>query len=253
MQPGRQAGRVGVPVQDVEGGRVLAEQVVVDPVVPHQVVGTQPGEHLGQVAAVEVAGPLRAGAGGFDRRLRRQHPDLGLLGGVEPGDQEGGGVDDRFAGRRQVPEQAGHGDGAGAHADHVGVGAAGDLAGDLDRLLAGGHVGVEVPVALGRRRVAPADREVRHAGVDHVLDQAAPGADVGDVELVDLRRDGDERPGEGRLAGRRVLDQLEHLAAVHDLARGDGEVAAHGERTGVDRRRHAAVVAEVVSHVPHAR
>ena len=37
---------------------------------------------------------------------------------------------------------------------------------------------------------------------------------------------------------------------MHDLAGGDGQVAADGERPGVDRRRHAAVVAEVVNQVP---
>ena len=54
------------------------------------------------------------------------------------------------------------------------------------------------------------------------------------------------------LAGRRVLDQLEHLAAVHDLAWGDGEVAANRERAGVDCRRQAAVVAHVMREVPCA-
>ena len=37
------------------GGRLLAEQVVVDPVVPDQVARAQPGEHLGERPAVEVA------------------------------------------------------------------------------------------------------------------------------------------------------------------------------------------------------
>ncbi len=55
VQAGRHAGGVGVPDQDVEGGRPLAQQVVVDPVVPDQVIGTQPGEDAGQRLAVEVA------------------------------------------------------------------------------------------------------------------------------------------------------------------------------------------------------
>ena len=150
----------------------------------------------------------------------------------------------------EVAEQARHRDRAGAHADHVGVGAAGDLAGGLDRLLARCDIGVEVPVTLGGGGVAPADREVGHAGADHVLDEAAAGRQVGDVELVDLRRDRDERSHVRCSAGRRVLDQLEHLAAVHHLAWGDGEVAADRERAGVDRRRQAAVVADVMREVP---
>ena len=127
--------------------------------------------------------------------------------------------------------------------------AAGDLAGDLDGLLAGGDVGVEVPVALGGRGVAPAHGEVRDRRLHHVLDQAAAGRDVGDVVLVDLRRDGDQRPGRHRLGLRRVLEQLEHLGAVHDLARRHRDVLADPERAGVDRRRHAAVAADVAGHV----
>ena len=50
VQPGGHPGGVGVPVEDVEGRRRLALQVVVDPVVPDQVVGPQPGEHLRQRA-----------------------------------------------------------------------------------------------------------------------------------------------------------------------------------------------------------
>ena len=44
-------GGVGVPEEDVEVRRRLALQVVVDPVVPHEVVGPQPGEDLGAAAA----------------------------------------------------------------------------------------------------------------------------------------------------------------------------------------------------------
>ena len=50
VQRGGHPGGVGVPVQDVERRRRLALQVVVDPVVPDQVVGPEPGEDLGQRA-----------------------------------------------------------------------------------------------------------------------------------------------------------------------------------------------------------
>src|SRR5262249_25602735 len=78
------------------------------------------------------------------------------------------------------------------------------------RLLAGGHVGVEVPVPLLGSGIPPADREIRHSRRDGVLDQAPARRDVLDVELVDLRRDGDERPRARRLGARRLLDQLVH-------------------------------------------
>src|SRR5262249_10471296 len=66
VQGGGHPRGVGVPVQDVEGRRLTALQVVVHPVVPDQVTGAQPGEDLGQLAPVQVA---LAGGGG-DRRLR---------------------------------------------------------------------------------------------------------------------------------------------------------------------------------------
>ena len=48
------AGAVAVPVQQVEGGRLLTQQIVVDDVRPDQVVGAQQVEHVGHLAAVEI-------------------------------------------------------------------------------------------------------------------------------------------------------------------------------------------------------
>src|SRR6266568_3604026 len=42
MQFGGQARRVVIPVEHVKGCRILADQVIVDPVVPDQIVGAQP-------------------------------------------------------------------------------------------------------------------------------------------------------------------------------------------------------------------
>ena len=55
VQLGREVRAVGVPGQDVEHGRVLAEQVVVHPVVPHQVVGPHPGKHTTHAPRVDDA------------------------------------------------------------------------------------------------------------------------------------------------------------------------------------------------------
>ena len=54
MKPRGQAHRVLVPVEDVERRRLLTEQVVVDDVVPHQVVRAQPREHALERLPVEV-------------------------------------------------------------------------------------------------------------------------------------------------------------------------------------------------------
>ncbi len=117
--------------------------------------------------------------------------------------------------------------------DRVGVVGPGDVAGDVDGLEARGGVGVEVPVALLGRRVAPADREVRDARGDRALDEAAAGRQVGDVVLVDLRRDDHERSLVDPRRRLLVLDQLEHVGAVYDLTRRDAR--------GSCRRRRACV------------
>ena len=150
VQPGRQAGGVGVPVEDVERRRVLAEQVVVDPVVPHEVVGAQPREDLGHVVAVEVR-RRAASARGPPRRLAVEASvpivDSGAV--SRPATRNVA----EFTRRARPWRRGGRAARASvtppAHMpDHVGVVGAGDVAGDLDRLDAGGDVGVEVPVAL---------------------------------------------------------------------------------------------------------
>ncbi|CRI74747.1 Uncharacterised protein [Chlamydia trachomatis] len=65
VQGGGQARVVVVPVQDVERRRFLAQQVIVDPVIPDQVVGAHPGKHLGHVAAIQHALLVGAALGGL--------------------------------------------------------------------------------------------------------------------------------------------------------------------------------------------
>src|SRR5262249_57489140 len=55
VQGGRHPRGVGIPVEDVERRGPLCAQGVVDPVGPDQVVRPQPGEHLGERAAIEGA------------------------------------------------------------------------------------------------------------------------------------------------------------------------------------------------------
>src|SRR5215470_1605675 len=55
VKPSRQSGRVVVPEQDVVRGGIVSEQVVVDDVVPYEVVGPHPREHLGEVRAFDAA------------------------------------------------------------------------------------------------------------------------------------------------------------------------------------------------------
>ena len=80
MQAGRQAGRIGIPVQDVESRRLVAEQVVVDPVVPDQVVRPHPGEHPCQIVAVDHAAQPGGFLGGVHRLRRHQRAECALVG-----------------------------------------------------------------------------------------------------------------------------------------------------------------------------
>ena len=174
VQSGRHPRRVGVPVEDVEGRRVLAQQVVVDPVVPDQVIGPQPREHSGQRAAVQVAPAGRVG------HRRGRHGGVGQgPGGPGPGvvehahAQREPGEAVLPAGRRQVRRHGGQHDAAGAQAQGVhGVGA-GDLLDRVQRVEHGLRVGVQAPVGVALVGIAPGDGEDLLAGADEVLDHAA--------------------------------------------------------------------------------
>ena len=252
VEPGGQPRGVVVPVQQVESRRRVAHQVVVDPVVPHQVVGPHPREHAAHLLALQHALHARGALGGDHRLGRGEETELRLVAHVEHRHHQRGGVHDAAAARRQVAHQRGHRHRAGAGAVQVHVVAAGDLADRVDGLDQRGDVGVHVPVALRRGRVAPAHHEHLHALAHQVLDDAAARRQVEDVELVDLRRHDELRPRVHRLGGGRVLDQLEHRVAEHHRAGRQRQVAAQLEGARVHLRGHAAVVREVADHVAQA-
>ena len=188
---GGQVGRVGVPEEDVERRRVLAQQVVGDPVVPDQVVRAQPREHARERAAVEVA--LARGLG--DRRAppcarSMNAPAVPAFALVEHADAERQAGDPVLlarrgeVARRRVDEH----DAARAQAQHVRAVGARDRLDRVERLEHRAGVGVEVPVGVALVRVAPGDREHLLALLDRVLDHAAARREVGDVVLVDHRR-----------------------------------------------------------------
>src|SRR5580704_10324708 len=79
-------------------------------------------------------------------------------------------------------------------------------------------MGVHVPVALRRGRVAPADDKHPKAVFDEIFDYAPPRW-IEDVKLVDLRRHDDLQSRVDFPGRRRVLDQLEHAVAEHNRRR----------------------------------
>ncbi|MCY1418602.1 hypothetical protein D9M71_341650 [compost metagenome] len=253
MQGGRQAGVVVVPVEDVEGRRLFAEQVVVDPVVPHQVVGAHPGEHLGHVAAVQHAVLVGAALAGFQRLLVGEQRGRAFHLAVEQADQIGRAGDlAQLPACLQVALQRGHGQAAGAGAHQVDAAAAADRAARLDGLVDGLHIGGKPPFAMSRVRVAPADDEQLDVVLQCVLHEAFFRRQIEDVELVDLRWHHQQWLGVQVLAQRLVLDQLQHLVAEHHCTGRGGQVAADFEGRLVHLAGHAAVVSQVVEQMARA-
>ena len=249
VEGGRQPGRVRVPGQDVEGRRVLTEQVVVHPVVPYQVVGAQPGEHLRHLPAVDhpAAGRCLLGQREGLRCREQEHPPVGMA--VEQGDGHRRGVDPMVLQSGEVRlHERGH-DPAQATAHDVHVRRTGHLAGSVDRLDRRLRIGIEIPVALRPGRVAPADAEHLDALLEQVFDHAAAGGEIQGIVLVDLRRHHEHGPLVDGAALRRVLDQLENLGPVNDRAGCRRDVFPEPERPAVDHRRHAPVVAHVTGPV----
>jgi hypothetical protein len=71
MQTGRKSGRVGIPVKDVEGRLLIAKQIVVDPLIPDQIVRSHPCKHPRQFdgSKDEVVAASRPSACRCDDRL----------------------------------------------------------------------------------------------------------------------------------------------------------------------------------------
>ena len=223
MQARGHPGGVRVPEQDVERCWLLAEQVVVDPVVPDQVVRPQPGEHLGQRPAVQVA----AGAGRGLGQLRGPLVDDGAgqarVRLVKHGDHEGEGGEPVLLARvRQVRGHHRRDDAAGAGPGEHGLLAPGDPFGRVHGVQDGLTVGVDIPLGVPGVRVAPGDHEHLQALADQVLHHAPAGRQVHHVELVDHRGDDQQRDRPDRGRDRAVLDQLEHRGQQHYRPGRDG-------------------------------
>jgi hypothetical protein len=238
MQRGREACRVGVPVEDVERWRLLAEQPVVDDVGPDQVVRAQPEEHAGQVRAVEVALAGGCQCRCADRPAARHRVDDVAALVVDDADAEGEARDPVQTARRgEVAGHRGREQAAGAVADEMRALAAADLFDRVEGLEHACRILVEAPVAMIGGRIPPRDREHLLALRHQVLDEALSRREIRDVELVDHRRDDQQ----GRLTHLRrhrpVLDQLESLIAHDDRAGAQRQVLADLELGFVDVAR----------------
>ena len=184
----------------------------------------------------------------FSSVKRAQHARLAVVQqGVEQGDR----ADPVVALLGQVRGQHGGQRPAQAQPDDVDLGRAGDLTDDVQRLpRAVDEVVVQGGSAHGRLRIAVGDGEHGALVLDRPLQEAASRRQVHDVVLVDPRRAGQHRDRADLLGLRRVLDQLHQVVPEHDLAGGGGQVLPDPERPQVHLTRPAAVVDQVVDHVP---
>ena len=223
----RHPGGVGVPVQEVEGGRRLALDVVVDDVGPDQVVGPEHVEGVGHAGAVEVATLGHAGLDLPDLRLVGEDLEIARMREVDLGGQQRRALDPGVAGGGLVGQRDAEQGAADAVARRRHLALAGRGADRVDRRLDPlAHVALEILVRVPRVRVDPGNAEDGQPLIDHPLDEALLRIEVEDVELVDPRRHDQERSPQDRLGRGRVLDQLDQIVAEHHRAGADRDVAA---------------------------
>ena len=248
-----QARAVGIPGHQVVQRLAFAQQVVVQPVRPHHVVGAQHLEGASHLPLVEVAAPPHQVLEELDLAFVDEERQLAGVGEVGLRRQQ------RHAGQRAVrraPEGGCH-DGqqraAQAIARRMHARAGHDA---LDRVQRSAHaevvVVVHAQVAVTLVGVLPGDREHRVALVDQVLDQRVVRRQVQHVVLHDPGRHDQHRLGmHGARAGL-VLDQLHQPVAQHHAARRDGDVAAGLVALGAHRRQVARLAPQVFQRVRRA-
>ena len=252
MERCRQACGVVVPEQDVEHRWLVAQQVIIDPVVPDQVVGAHPGEYLGHVAALQHACLVRMALGRFQRLLVHKQRHLGIQGSVQHAYQQGQGVDLLLSQRRVVAQQRRAGDATGAGSEHIHVFATGNRRDHIDRFLERLDIGRQPPFALGLGGVAPTDDKSLLPIAQAEARQALIRAQVEYIEFVDLRWHYQQWALVYLLGDGLVLDQLQHIVAKHHRAFAGAQGLADFKGAHVDLAGHAAVVHHVLGQVGQA-
>ena len=230
----RHAGGIGVPVEQVEGQRFLAAQVVVDEIGPDQIARAQEVEGRRHLRAFQIALLLHRPLQRLELRLVDENLQITGMGEIDLGGQEGGRGDPRVAGRLQIGEGGAEQRAADAIADRVDLFLIG---GRLDRVEAEDDAFLDIGLPVLHRLpvvgIDPGDDEDRVALADQPVDEGFLRLQVENVELVDPGRNDQQRPLEHGLGLRRVLDDLADVVLGDHLARGQRHVAADLEGRGV--------------------
>ena len=232
---GGHARGIGIPVEQVEGEGLLAQQVVVDHEGPDQIIGPQHVEGRGHGAALEIALLLHARFEGFELLLVDEDAELARLGEIHQGGEEGRRGDAVDLLGRHIGQSGGEQRAAQAIADQIDLLLARGL---LDGVQGGerplDHVVLEALAGELLVGIDPGDHEDGLAFAHGPADEGVLLPEIQDVIFVDPGRHDEHRPL-GDIGGRRlVLQQLDQIVLEDDLARGDRDVAAdlEGVRIG---------------------
>ena len=128
----RQVGRIGIPEQDIKRRRIIAEQIVVDYIVPDQVIGPQPSKATREAAALNHALFRGALPCQSDAIVRHKARSLRVAGpGFQHAHHHRDGVSARVTHRREFGEQHRHRLPAGTAAGNIDLVAAGYFTHDI--------------------------------------------------------------------------------------------------------------------------
>ena len=169
----------------------------------------------------------RFGFNSVDEIIGEEGLEFTLIGKVGQRGKEGCGFDRRVVAlfqQRQGQRQGRPGDAIAHDVDPL-------LFGDRLHLFDRGQIALlnvilHADIGIAGIRVDPRHDEQRVALINQPFDEAVLGLEVKNVELVDPRREDQQRGFVNLIGAGRVLDQLEHAVAEHHFARGGGDVTA---------------------------
>ena len=224
---GRQVGRVAIPVEQVEGRIIHAEQIIIDDIIPDQVAPAQQVEGRSHVAPVEK--PL--GRKLFDHLhliVIDEQGQVAGLGEIHLCGEEGGAGDlIPLPPRRQQRQRRGQRGAGHAITDRMDALHLQQVAHRVDRVDLTAQ-DIIVPDQILHRGVGGFPRHQKHADplIHRPFDEALFRRQVENIETVDPGREDDERRFQHRFRRWRIMNQLIEGGFVNDLARRRGDIAA---------------------------
>ena len=248
----RHAGGIRVPVQQVEGGGIAPQQVVVDEEGPYQAVGPQHVEGGRHGGALEIALFVHGFFELANGVLVNEHLQVTDLREVQQAVEEGGALDPVVAPGGQPGEGAAEQGAANAVTDGIQL----TLAGGLLNGVHGGdgafeHVVFKTLVRQFRPGIHPGHHEHGVALRDPIADERLFLTQIENVVLVDPRRNHQQRPAVHGVGGWPVLDELHQFVLENNVARRVGEIVSNrkGVRVGHAKGHWAGALIQITQQV----